>query len=115
MQVLRDLDAFVPVCLCGQGEQSPSRHYPPVLPCRLKLLKRDTIVVCHSLADFGHRMFLSFLLFLYFTIILFQDAIYKIVIPLQPLVNDGIDLMLFNGIAFVHELAIMFSRSRSVL
>ena len=31
MQVLRDLDAFVPVSLCGQGEQSPSRHYLPGL------------------------------------------------------------------------------------
>jgi hypothetical protein len=56
-------------------------------------------------------MFLSFLLFPYFTIILFQHAIYKIVISLQPLVSDGIDLLLFNDIAFVHELTIMCSRT----
>ena len=115
MQVLRNLDAFVPVSLRGQGKQPSSRHYLSVLPCRLELLKRDTGAGCHGPADFGHGMFLPFFLFLYFTVILFQHAIDKIVISLQPLVNDCIDLLLFSDIAFVHELLIMLSRSRSVL
>ncbi len=54
-------------------------------------------------------------LLLHFAVIMFQNAVYKIIIALQSLVNDGIDLLLFDNIAFFHKLLILLSRSRAVL